>query len=224
MEADFSGYATKAGLKCSDGRTIMPEAFKHMDGKTVPLVWQHGHNDPDNVLGHASRGPGRRCLRLRVLQRHRLGEERQGARRAQGHHRALDLRQPAGRASKQVFHGIIREVSLVLSGANPGALIDNISVVHSRRRTRTRSRTRRSSTPASTLEHAKKTYTMESTTTAKTMVDGDVTGTDELQLVSETVTTASPGRWPTAVLSTPTRPFRTSTTRSPKSRRTSFTT
>ena len=53
MKPDFSGYATKAGLKCSDGRTITPEAFKHMDGKTVPLVWQHGHNEPANVLGHA---------------------------------------------------------------------------------------------------------------------------------------------------------------------------
>jgi hypothetical protein len=52
-EADFSGWATKAGLKCTDGRTIMPEAFKHQDKMTVPLVWQHGHNDPANVLGHA---------------------------------------------------------------------------------------------------------------------------------------------------------------------------
>ena len=52
-KADFSGYVTKANLKCSDGRTIMPEAFQHMDGKTVPLVWQHGHNSPENVLGHA---------------------------------------------------------------------------------------------------------------------------------------------------------------------------
>jgi hypothetical protein len=53
MEPDFSGWATKAGLKCSDGRTIMPEAFKHQDQVTVPLVWQHGHDSPDNVLGHA---------------------------------------------------------------------------------------------------------------------------------------------------------------------------
>ena len=53
MEADFSGYATKAGLKCSDGRTIMPGAFKHQDQMRVPLVWQHGHTDPENVLGHA---------------------------------------------------------------------------------------------------------------------------------------------------------------------------
>src|SRR3954452_3938555 len=52
MEADFSGYATKAGLKCTDGRTIMPDAFKHQDKMTVPLVWQHNHDTPDNVLGH----------------------------------------------------------------------------------------------------------------------------------------------------------------------------
>jgi phage head maturation protease len=53
MEADFSGYATKAGLKCSDGRTIMPDAFAGQDKVKVPLVWQHGHSDPTNVLGHA---------------------------------------------------------------------------------------------------------------------------------------------------------------------------
>ena len=50
---DFSGYATKVGLKCSDGRTILPNAFEHMDGKTVPLVYQHMHNDPNSILGHA---------------------------------------------------------------------------------------------------------------------------------------------------------------------------
>ena len=50
---DFHGWATKANLRCSDGRTIMPDAFKHNDGKTVPLVWNHQYNDPSNVLGHA---------------------------------------------------------------------------------------------------------------------------------------------------------------------------
>src|SRR5215475_4667467 len=50
---DFSGYATKAGLKCSDGRTIMKDAFAHQNNDTVPLVWQHSHNEPGNVLGHA---------------------------------------------------------------------------------------------------------------------------------------------------------------------------
>ena len=53
MEADFSGYATKAGLKCADGLVIMPDAFKHQDTMQVPLVWQHGHTDVENVLGHA---------------------------------------------------------------------------------------------------------------------------------------------------------------------------
>ena len=58
---DFSGWATRANLKCSDGRTIMKDAFKENDGKRVPLVWNHQHNDPDNVLGHAvleTRGDG----------------------------------------------------------------------------------------------------------------------------------------------------------------------
>lgn len=54
MEPDFSGYATKHGVKCSDGRTITPDAFKHMDKTTVPLVWHHQHDAPENVLGHAT--------------------------------------------------------------------------------------------------------------------------------------------------------------------------
>ena len=53
MECDFSGWATKADIRCTDGRTIMPGAFKHQDTMQVPLVWQHGHTDPENVLGHA---------------------------------------------------------------------------------------------------------------------------------------------------------------------------
>ena len=61
MTYDFSGYATKFNVKCSDGRPIRPGAFDEMDGKTVPLVWQHGHDQPENVLGHAlleKRGDG----------------------------------------------------------------------------------------------------------------------------------------------------------------------
>src|SRR6059058_401368 len=53
VKPDFSGWATKANLRCSDGRTILPGAFSHQDKAQVPLVWQHGHNDPGNVLGHA---------------------------------------------------------------------------------------------------------------------------------------------------------------------------
>ncbi len=132
MEADFSGYATKAGLKCTDGRTIMPDAFKHQDTMQVPLVWQHGHSDPENVLGHT------------ILENREDGVYAYGyfnkstkAEHARGliEHKdinmmsiwANDLIERAGR----VLHGAIREVSLVLSGANPGALIENVTIRHS---------------------------------------------------------------------------------------------
>lgn len=132
MKADFSGYATKAGLKCSDGRTIMPDAFKHQDKIQVPLVWQHGHNDPENVLGHA------------LLENREDGVYAYGFfnKTAKAEHArnlvehkdinmmsiwANDLIERAGR----VLHGAIREVSLVLSGANPGALIENVTIRHS---------------------------------------------------------------------------------------------
>jgi len=132
MEPDFSGYATKAGLKCSDGRTIMPEAFKHMDGMTVPLVWQHGHNEPDNILGHA-------VLEAREDGVYAKGyfNDTKSARQAKALVQHDDIKSLSIYAnklverSKQVFHGVIREVSLVLSGANPGAMIDFVAVQHS---------------------------------------------------------------------------------------------
>lgn len=132
MEADFSGYATKAGLKCSDGRTIMAHAFKHQDQMKVPLVWQHGHQDVENVLGHAileNRDDGVYCY----------GFFNESA-KAQ-HSRTLlehgDINMMSIWANelmergKNVLHGMIREVSLVLSGANPGAVIENVSIRHS---------------------------------------------------------------------------------------------
>lgn len=131
MEPDFSGYATKANLKCSDGRTIMPDAFAHMSGKTVPLVWQHGHNSPENILGHA------------VLENRKDGVYAQGffntspagknAKLLVQHGDIKSLSIYANQLverGKQVFHGMIREVSLVLSGANPGAMIDFVAVRH----------------------------------------------------------------------------------------------
>jgi hypothetical protein len=132
MKADFSGYATKAGLKCSDGRTIMPEAFKHMDGKTVPLVWQHGHNSPENVLGHA-------VLEAREDGVYAYGyfndtHPGENAKRLVQHNDIKNLSIYANQLvekAKSVFHGVIREVSLVLSGANPGALIDFVAIQHS---------------------------------------------------------------------------------------------
>ena len=132
MEADFSGWATKAGLKCSDGRTIMPDAFKHQDSIQVPLVWQHGHSDPENVLGHA-------ILEARPDGVYAYGFFNQTAKahaaRELLEHKdvnmmsiwANNLVERAGR----VLHGAIREVSLVLNGANPGALIESVTIRHS---------------------------------------------------------------------------------------------
>jgi len=131
MVADFSGYATKAGLKCTDGRTIMPDAFKDQDGLRVPLVWQHGHSEPANILGHAileHRADGVYC--------YGFFNDTPAGQNAKGlvqHKDITALSIYANRLvekSKQVFHGAIREVSLVLSGANPGALIDNVSFQH----------------------------------------------------------------------------------------------
>jgi len=129
---DFSGYATKAGLKCSDGRTIMPDAFKHQDKQIVPLVWQHNHNEPSNVLGHA-------ILEHREDGVYAYGffNETDSAKNAKTLVEHKDINSLSIYAnqltekSKQVFHGFIRELSLVLSGANPGALIDNITLAHS---------------------------------------------------------------------------------------------
>ena len=127
MKYDFSGWATKNNLKCSDGRTILRDAFKHNDGQTVPLVWNHQHNDPLNVLGHAlleNRDSG-------VYAYCKFNETEAGKNAKMlvehGDVTALSiyanqLRQKGG----NVEHGVIREVSLVLAGANPGAFIDSI--------------------------------------------------------------------------------------------------
>ncbi len=135
--ADFSGYATKAGLKCSDGRTIMPEAFKHQDKVTVPLVWQHGHNNPENVLGHAvlenrdSTHPDGAGVYAYGF----FNGTPQGANsKALVQHKDINylsiFANQLIEKNKQVFHGIIREVSLVLAGANPGAKIDFVAIQH----------------------------------------------------------------------------------------------
>lgn len=130
--ADFSGWATKAGLKCADGRTIMPEAFAHMDGKQVPLVWQHGHSNVENVLGHA-------ILEARPegMYAHGFFNDTEPGRQAKALVQHKDINSLSIWAnqlverSKQVFHGAIRELSLVLSGANPGAVIENVAIAHS---------------------------------------------------------------------------------------------
>ena len=128
---DFSGWATRNGLKCSDGRTIMKDAFIENDGKTVPLVWNHQHNDPSNVLGHAlleNRDQG-------VYAYCNFNDTESGAiaKALVQHGDIVSLSIYANQLKQNgsdVMHGIIREVSLVHAGANPGAFIDDI-VSHS---------------------------------------------------------------------------------------------
>ena len=124
---DFSGWATKNDLKCSDGRTIRKDAFKGNDGQTVPLVWNHQHNDPLNVLGHAlleNRENG-------VYAYCKFNDTPAGknAKMLVEHGDVSALSIYANRLQQDkgnVTHGVIREVSLVLAGANPGAFIDSI--------------------------------------------------------------------------------------------------
>ena len=132
MKFDFSGWATKNDLTCSDGRTIKHNAFKENDGQRVPLVWQHGHNAVDNVLGHAlleNRDEG-------VYAYCALNETpaADNARELVKHGDVKALSIYANRLDQRgadVIHGNIVEVSMVLSGANPGALIDNVALEHS---------------------------------------------------------------------------------------------
>ena len=131
-KSDFSGYATRAGVKCADGRVIEPQAFVHNDGDTVPLVWQHGHNSPSNILGHA-------VLELKDDGVYAYGffNESEKAMDAKESVRHGDIRRMSIYANNLretdnlVHSGIIREVSLVIAGANPGATIDNVTIQHS---------------------------------------------------------------------------------------------
>lgn len=128
---DFSGWATKNDLLCSDGRVIRKDAFKDNDGQVVPVVWNHQHNDPMNVLGHAlleNRNEG-------VYAYITLNDTDAGvnARKLVEHGDITSLSIYANRlkeSGKNVLHGAIREVSLVLAGANPGAFIDSV-IAHS---------------------------------------------------------------------------------------------
>ena len=124
---DFSGWATRNDLKCSDGRTIRKNAFKHNDGQTVPLVWNHQHNDPLNVLGHAllkNRDEG-----VYAYCKFNETEAGKNAKLLVEHGDVSALSIYANQLQQQglnVLHGSIREVSLVLAGANPGAFIDSV--------------------------------------------------------------------------------------------------
>ena len=129
MDYHFGGWATRNNLLCSDGRTIMKDAFKVNDGQTVPLVWNHQHNDPHNVLGHAlleNRDDG-----VYAYCEFNDTESGQNAKLLVEHGDVSALSIFANNLKQQganVLHGIIREVSLVLAGANPGAFIDSVMV------------------------------------------------------------------------------------------------
>jgi HK97 family phage prohead protease len=128
---DFAGYVTKFGIRCSDGRTILAHAFKGSDGQKVPLVWQHQHNSPENVLGHV------------ILHQRDDGVWGEGffnptvtGTQGKALVQAGDISSLSIYANqlieqaKNVVHGVIREVSLVMAGANPGAHIDPVSIMH----------------------------------------------------------------------------------------------
>lgn len=130
MEYDFSGWATRNNIECSDGRTILKDAFKDNDGQKVPLVWNHLHDDPNEVLGHA------------ILENREDGvyayckfNDTESGKQARSLVINGDVDQLSIYANKlksqmnKVTHGCIREVSLVLAGANPGAYIDSV-IVH----------------------------------------------------------------------------------------------
>jgi hypothetical protein len=124
---DFSGWATRNDLLCADGRTIRKDAFKHNDGQTVPLVWNHNHNEPDNVLGHAlleNRDEG-----VYAYCTFNNSDSGKAAKEAVRHGDVRSLSIYANKLKQSggdVLHGFIREVSIVLAGANPGAFIESV--------------------------------------------------------------------------------------------------
>ena len=124
---DFGGWATRNNIKCSDGRTILKDAFKQNDGQKVPLVWNHQHNDPSEVLGHAlleNRDEG-----VYAYCKFNNTESGQTAKSLVANGDVDKLSIYANRLKthmNNVMHGCIREVSLVLAGANPGAFIDTV--------------------------------------------------------------------------------------------------
>lgn len=132
LKFDFSGWATRNDLVCADGRTIRHNAFEHCDGKTVPLVWNHQHNEPTNILGHAlleNRKDG-----VYVYCTFNESESGKAAKELVQHGDIVSLSIYANglrqTPNKDVMHGDIREVSLVVAGANPGAFIDFVDMAH----------------------------------------------------------------------------------------------
>lgn len=132
VEPDFGGYATKYGIRCTDGRTITPEAFKHMDGQQIPLVWQHQHNSPENVLGHALLAQRSDGLYASGF----FNDSPAGmATKALLLHKDVDslsiYANQLVEKNKMVLHGELIEASVVMKGANSGAKVDYVRIAHS---------------------------------------------------------------------------------------------
>lgn len=135
LKYDFSGWATRNDLVCADGRTIRKDAFKHCDGMSVPIVWNHQHDDVDNILGHAileNRKDG--VYAYCFLNETESGKKAKEIVQHGDVHMlsiyANGLKQMSNGRGKDVVHGDIREVSLVVGAANPGAFIDFVDLAH----------------------------------------------------------------------------------------------
>lgn len=135
MEPDFRGTASKANLLCADGRVILPNAFQHQDGEQVPLVWGHRHNDVKQVLGHAVlRVVGGDTLVDAYFNDTDAGQAaKKVVKNGDVKHMSIwanELKEKITGAARHVVHGVINEVSLVIKGANPGARIEWVNLVH----------------------------------------------------------------------------------------------
>ena len=135
VQPDFSGWATVYDRKCTDGRTIKRGAFDDMDGQKVPLVWQHQHDDPDNVLGYAILHADEKGRGIRTDGYLNDTPKADNVRKILEHGDIDSLSIYANKLTensrKEVMHGTIKEVSLVMFGANSDARVDYTSLHHS---------------------------------------------------------------------------------------------
>lgn len=129
---DFSGYATRYNVQCADGRTILPGCFSHQNGTRVPVVYQHNHKDVAQVIGHADLEDRADGMYARVSLNNTVNGNNAKEQIAHGDYDSLSIwANELEEFSKRVSHGDIKELSLVLAGANPGAYIDNLAFAHS---------------------------------------------------------------------------------------------
>ena len=129
---DFSGYATRYNIRCADGRTILPGCFSHQNGTRVPVVFQHNHKDISQVVGHADLEERPDGMYARVSLNNTANGQNAREQIANGDYDSLSIwANELEEYSGNVAHGMIKELSLVLSGANPGAYIDNLAFAHS---------------------------------------------------------------------------------------------